>query len=338
MSDLTTNGAAGGGGEAADLSNRPRAADDRVLLLLAVDHRNSLERDLYGLKGAISPTQAARISADKLLVCQALLDALPGLPEGVQPGILVDEQYGASVAELTARSAGAVSLAMPIEKSGENSLEFAYGDEWIEHAEFYATDYAKVLVRDNPGFDPTRREQQAAKLAQISHWASRNDRPLIIELLIPASDSDTAAVEGDSARYDREIRPGLTVVAMEYLQDQGVDPAIWKVEGLDRHEDAERIVDTAKRDGRNADCILLGRHASHDQLDHWIRLIAPIPGWTGFAIGRSIWWDALHAHLRHHRTANEARRHIRNTYLDFARFYMDARTGELHDDLDPQFW
>ena len=122
MSDLTTNGAAGGGGEAADLSNRPRAADDRVLLLLAVDHRNSLERDLYGLKGAISPTQAARISADKLLVCQALLDALPGLPEGVQPGILVDEQYGASVAELTARSAGAVSLAMPIEKSGENWL------------------------------------------------------------------------------------------------------------------------------------------------------------------------------------------------------------------------
>ena len=129
---------------------------------------------------------------------------------------------------------------------------------------------------------------------------------------------------GDQVRYDGELRPGHTVAAIEYLQDHGVDPAIWKVEGLNRHEDAEKIVDTAKRDGRNADCILLGRHASHYQLDQWIRLIAPIPGWTGFAIGRSIWWDALHAHLRHQRTANEARRLIRDAYLDFARSNMDA--------------
>jgi myo-inositol catabolism protein IolC len=242
------------------------------------------------------------------------------------------------VAELASRSEGAVNLAMPIEKSGKDWFEFAYDDEWVAHAEFYATDHAKVLVRDNPGFDPARRDQQAAQVAQVSDWASSNHRSLIIELLIPATDADKAVVDGDSARYDGEVRPGLTVAAMEYLQDHGVDPAIWKVEGLNRQEDAEKIVDTAKRDGRNADCILLGRHASHDQLDHWIRLLAPIPGWTGFAIGRSIWWDALHAHLRHQGTANEARRLIRDAYLDFAQFYMDSRAGTLFDNLDPEFW
>ncbi len=338
MTTPATTESARASGNASGLVSDREPAGDKVLLILAVDHRNTFEHDLYGLKDPISSAQAARISSDKLLVYQALLDAIPGLPAGVQPGILVDEQYGASVAELAARSGGTVNLSMPIEKSGEEWFEFAYDDDWVAHAGFFGTDHAKVLVRDNPGLDPVRRAQQAARLAQVSLWASSNDRSLIIELLVPATDADKAAVGNDSNRYDEELRPEHTVAAMEYLQEQGVEPAIWKVEGLSRHEDAERIVDTANRDGRSADCILLGRHASHDQLDHWIRLLAPIPGWTGFAIGRSIWWDALHAHLRHQRTANEARRSIRDAYLDFATFYMDTRSGELADDLDPEFW
>ena len=220
--------------------------DGRVLLLLAVDQRNSFERGLYGLKGPISAAQDARMSADKLLVYEALVEALPELPAEVQAGILVDEQYGASVAELASRSEGVVSLAMPIEKSGEDWFEFNYGEDWVAHAEFFATDHAKVLVRDNPGFDPTRRERQATQLAQVSRWASSNNRSLIIELLVPATDADTAAVSGDPARYDRELRPEHAVTVMEYLQDQGVEPAIWKVEGLDRPQDAERIVDAAQ--------------------------------------------------------------------------------------------
>jgi 5-dehydro-2-deoxygluconokinase len=338
MSDPSTTDPAGNCGGRSDPPSQPGSADDRVLLILAVDHRNSFEHDLYGLKDPISSAQAARMSADKLLVYQALLEALPELPTGVQPGILVDEQYGASVAELASRSEGAVSLAMPIEASGEEWFEFAYGEDWMGHAEFYATDHAKVLVRDNPGFDSARREEQAARLAQVSLWASAHKRSLIIELLVPSTNADRAAVGGDPARYDDEVRPGHTVAAIEYLQDQGVEPAIWKIEGLDRHEDAERIVDAANRGKRSADCILLGRHASHEKIDHWMRILAPIPGWTGFAIGRSIWWDALHAHLHHHRTANEARRRIRDAYLDFARFYVDARAGQLVDALDPDFW
>ena len=98
----------------------------RVLLLLAVDQRNSFERGLYGLKGPISSAEDARMSADKLLVYEALVEALPELPAEVQAGILVDEQYGASVAELASRTEGVVSLAMPIEKSGEDWFEFEF--------------------------------------------------------------------------------------------------------------------------------------------------------------------------------------------------------------------
>jgi myo-inositol catabolism protein IolC len=310
---------------------------DRLLLILAVDHRNSLERDLYGLKGAVTPAQAARISADKLLVYEALLDALAELPGGIQPGILVDEQYGASVAELASGSQGAVNLSMPIEASGEEWFEFAYGDGWERHAQFFATNHAKVLVRDNPGLDPDRRAQQADRLRQVSHWAAANGRALIIELLVPATDADTASVGGDAHRYDDELRPVHTVASIEYLQDRGVEPALWKVEGLDHHDDAVQIVATARRQGRTADCIVLGRHAPHDQLDHWLQVAAPIPGFTGFAIGRSIWWDALHAHLVHHCTATEARHRVKESYLDFARFYVEARSGDSPA-LDPEYW
>jgi myo-inositol catabolism protein IolC len=319
----------------------PRSEDpnaDRALLILAADHRNSLERDLYGLSAPPAPVQAARIAADKLLIYQALLDAAATLPAEVQPGVLIDEQYGASAAELASRSGGAVNLSMPIEASGEEWFHFAYGEDWQAHAGFFATDHAKVLVRDNPGLDPVEREGQATRLAEVSAWAHAAGKSLILELLVPASDADTKAVGGDSARYDVELRPGLTVETIRYLQDHGVEPAIWKVEGLDRHDDAVAVVDVARRDGRQADCIVLGRHAPHDKLDHWLEVAAPLPGFVGFAIGRSIWWDALHAHLRHHCTAAEARRRITGEYLDFANYYLSARAGDLTGAAEPEFW
>ena len=303
--------------------------DDRVLLILAADHRNSLERDLYGLTAPPTPAQAARISADKLLVYQALLGAVRQLPEGVQPCMLIDEQYGASVAELASRSAGAVSLCMPLEASEEQWFRFAYGDDWQRHAGFFAAGHAKVLVRDNPGLDPGLREQQAQRLAQVSAWAAAANRSLILELLVPATDADKDATEGSTDRYGDELRPGHTLKVMEYLQDRGVEPAIWKVEGLDRHDDAVAVAATAGRGGRQARCIVLGRHAAHDELEHWLQVAAPIPGWIGFAIGRSIWQDALHARLHHFCTIGEARRRIADTYLNYARYYLRAREGTL---------
>jgi myo-inositol catabolism protein IolC len=314
------------------------APEDRVLLILAVDHRASLERDLYELTAPPTPAQAARISADKLLVYQALLDAAGQRPAQARPGILIDEQYGASVAELAAASAGAVTLCMPIEASGQDWFTFAYGQDWQQHAEFFATQHAKVLVRDNPGLDPARREQQARSLAQVSAWAVAAGRSLIIELLVPGTDADLGATGGSQDRYDDELRPGHTLKVMEYLQDWGVSPAIWKVEGLDRHDDAVAVAAMAVRGGRQARCIVLGRHAPRDKLDHWLQVAAPVPGWTGFAIGRSIWWDALHAHLRQHCTAAEARRRIAAAYLDYARYYLSARDGMLTDPPDPGSW
>jgi myo-inositol catabolism protein IolC len=307
------------------------------LLILAADHRASLERDLYGLTRPPAPEQAARISADKLIIYQGLAEAVPQLPSGAVPGILIDEQYGASAAELAAGTGGAVRLAMPIEASGEQWFQFAYPGDWQAHAEFFATDYSKILIRDNPGLDPDQRAGQADRAAQVFAWASGSGRALIIELLVPASPPDLDAAGGDTARYDSDLRPKLTVEVIEYLQEHGVSPAIWMVEGLDRHDDAVAVVAAVRRGGRAADCIAAGRPTRHDQLDTWLRVAAPIPGFIGCAIGRSIWWDALHARRHHRSTEGDARRRITAAYLDFARYYLDAREGQLTAP-DPEFW
>jgi 5-dehydro-2-deoxygluconokinase len=308
--------------------------DNRVLLILAMDHRDSLERGLYGLTAPPTPAQGARISADKLLVYQALLDAAAWAPAQIQPGVLIDEQYGASVAELASHSAGAVSLCMPLEASGQEWFRFAYGDDWQRHAESFGAEHAKVLVRDNPGLNVARREQQAKRLGQVSAWAAKAGRSLILELLVPATDADKDGTEGSIDRYDNELRPGHTLQVMEYLQDHGVEPALWTVEGLDRHDDAVAVAAMAQRGGRQARCLTGGRHAPSDTLKHWLQVAAPIPGWAGFAIGRSIWWDPLRARLRHLSTAGEARRRIRAVYVDYARYYLQAREGTLPAEPD----
>jgi myo-inositol catabolism protein IolC len=328
MSDSPVTQAAAGAPDGA----RP---DNRVLLILAADHRDSLERGLYGLTTPPTPAQAARISADKLLVYQALLDAAAWLPAQIQPGVLIDEQYGASVAELASRSGGAVSLCMPVEASGQEWFGFAYGEDWQRHAGFFAAGHVKVLVRDNPGLDPARREQQARRVAQVSAWAAGAGRSLIVDLRVPATGADQDATEDDIQRYDLELRPGHIVQVMEYLQDHGVEPALWMVEGPSWHDHAVAVAATARRGGRQARCLVGGRHAPYDTLEHWLQVAAPIPGWAGFAIGGSIWWDPLRAHLRHINTAGEARRRIRNVYLDYARHYLKAREGMLSAEPDP---
>jgi len=320
--------------EAAAVLPNGAQPDNRVLLILAADHRDSLERGLYRLTAPPKPAQAARISADKLLVYQALLDATAWLPAQIQPGVLIDEQYGASVAELASHSAGAVSLCMPLEASGQEWFRFAYGDDWQRHAASFAAEHAKVLVRDNPGLDPARREQQARQLGEVSAWAARAGRSLILELLVPATDADKDATEGNVDRYDDELRPAHTLQVMEYLQGYGVEPALWAVEGLDRHDDAVAVVAMAQRGGRQARCLTGGRHAPSDTLKHWLQVAAPIPGWAGFAIGRSIWWDPLRARLRHLSTTGEARRRISAVYADYADYYLKAREGTLPAEPD----
>jgi myo-inositol catabolism protein IolC len=265
---------------------------NKPLYLLAFDHRGSFERDLFNATHPITDHARAGIIDAKEVIYEAFVDAAGrGVPGGAG-GILVDEKYGASVARKAVR-AGHV-LAMPVEKSGQAEFDFEYGDDFGAHIEAFDPTFAKVLVRYNADGDRALNRRQTERLARLSTWLHDRDRRFLFELLVPATPGQLSSSGGDPRRYDREIRPGLVVRIIEAMQDSGVEPDIWKIEGLDSASACSRVVEAARGGGRDrVCCIVLGRGADEPQVIDWLRTAATVPGFDGFAVGRTLWEDPL---------------------------------------------
>lgn len=293
---------------------------ENPLLILAMDHRDSFGKQ-FGVS-ADSPTdeQAAQMRDAKHLIYQGLHDARSQLTQG-QAGVLVDEEFGAQVLR-DAKNEGLV-VAMPVEKSGRELFELQYGDDTEAHIDEFAPDYVKVLVRMNPYDNPGDIAAQLTELAKLSAMLAARHQPLLYELLVPATPLQSNDA-GSKAAYDKDIRPGLVVEVIAANQRAGVEPALWKIEGLETTDAARDVVAAAKADGRTADCIVLGRDAPKDVLDHWISIAAPVPGFVGFAVGRSIWEDAL---TEHRKDGDDDRlvATVRDNYLHYAQAYLAAR-------------
>ena len=272
------------------------AGADGPLYILSFDQRGSFQQGLMGIDGEPTAHEHQSIRQLKALIYDGLQQALgDGAPRG-SCGVLVDEEFGAEVARF-ARDAG-LTLAMPVEQSGRDEFDFEYGDEFAQHIEAFDPAFAKVLVRYNPDGDDEMNRRQSVRLARLSRWLRERERRFLFELLVPATAAQLDQVAGDRDRYDRELRPALVVRTIAELQNADVEPHIWKIEGLDAREDCERTVAQARAGGRDdVTCVVLGRGASVDRVADWLRQAASVPGYVGFAIGRTIWLDALSEHL-----------------------------------------
>lgn len=294
---------------------------NRRLYLLAFDHRASFSRDLFRTSGTPTREQLAQIADAKAVIFDGFLQALAMGAPGSAAGVLVDEHYGANVAR-SARERG-VLLAMPVEASGQKEFSLEYGDDFGAHVERFDPDLVKVLVRYNPT-DGEANAGQVHRLSVLSSWLEEHGRKFLFELLVPATPGQLESVGGDADRYDLELRPDLLLQTIAELQHGGVEPDIWKIEGLDRAQDCERVVAQARRGGREGvACIVLGRGASQSRVANWLRVAAPVDGFLGFAVGRSIWFEPLAAYLagmpRHEVSAR-----IGGAYLELIRIYESA--------------
>jgi myo-inositol catabolism protein IolC len=302
---------------------------DRKLYILAFDHRGSFQKKMFGIEGDPTPEETETIIDAKRLVYEGMEQAVERGVDAEAAGVLVDEQFGGAIPKL-AHEHG-LTLSMPVEKSGQDEFDFQYGDEFGEHIERFDPRFAKVLVRYNPDGDAEMNERQLGRLKRLADWLHDHDRKFLFELLVPAEPSQLESVGGDTDRYDAELRPELMRRTIEEIQDAGVEVDVWKIEGVDRQEDAQMLVDqTRKGEGReNVVSVLLGRGASDEKVDHWLREAAPVEGMVGFAIGRSIWWDALRGFLDGSLDRDKASAQIADNYLRFIQVYDDAETGAL---------
>src|ERR671929_2152708 len=302
---------------------------DGKLYILAFDHRGSFQKKMFGIDGDPTPEETETISDAKRLIYEGMQLATEreGGVDAAATGVLVDEQFGSDVPQQA--KAHGLKLAMPVEKSGQNEFDFEYGDAFGEHIDKFDPDFSKVLVRYNPDGDAEMNKRQLERLKRLADWLHDNGRKFLFELLVPAEDAQLEQVGGDSERYDAELRPELMRRAIEELQDAGVEVDVWKIEGVDSREDAEMLAEqTRKGEGReNVKSVVLGRGASDEKVDHWLKQAAPVEGFIGFAIGRSIWWDALKGFLEDGLERSAAAEQIADNYLRFVKVYDDAESG-----------
>ena len=242
-------------------------------------------------------------------------------------GVLVDEQFGSNIPQL-AREHG-LKLAMPVEKSGQDEFDFEYGDQFPEHIDKFDPDFSKVLVRLNPAGDAEMNRRQLEKLKRLADWLHDNGRKFLFELLVPATEGQLASVDGDTDRYDAELRPALMREAIQQIQDFGIEVDIWKIEGVDSRADDEMLAEqTRSGSGREGvACVVLGRGASTEKVEQWLQAASPVEGFVGFAIGRSIWWDALKGYLEDRLERDAAAAQIAENYRHFIDVYQGQKVA-----------
>ncbi len=259
------------------------------LYILAFDHRGTITKGLLGVDGR-EPTQdeANKVSELKQIIFDGFLKANESGITGGDPAILVDDQFREKIKEIGA-------------------------------------DFVKILVRWNPDDEEEIRETQGNRIKELSDWLSENDKKFLLEFLVPATEEQLASVENDQARYDSEIRPKLAVKVVEEMRERGADPDIWKIEGLDTSEDCEKVAHAIRTgDREDVIAVVLGRGASDEKVNEWLRAGSSVEGYKGFAIGRSIFWDALKGFHEGEKSREEAVEEIAQSYLGFLSVYQNG--------------
>jgi 5-dehydro-2-deoxygluconokinase len=296
---------------------------DGKLYILAFDHRGSFQKKFFGIEGEPDLEQTAIIADAKHLIFEGMLQAVGVGADPSVTGVLVDEQFGSTVPE-EARERG-LKLAIPAERSGQKTFEFQYGEDFPAHIERFDPDFTKVLVRYNPDGDRAENDAQLAKLRRLSEWLRQHERRFLFELLVPPENGQLQSVGGDGDRYEAELRPELMRRTIAEIQAAGIEVDVWKIEGVEERADCEMLVAQARSGGRDGVvCVVLGRGADDAKVDHWLEQAAPVEGFVGFAIGRSIWWDPLKAYVDGKIERAVGARKIAENYLRFIKVYERA--------------
>ena len=292
------------------------------LYILAFDHRGTLTKGILGVEDR-KPTseESSKISEMKSIIFDGFLLAKDKGIGGGDPAILVDEQFGLEIQEKAKEME--IKFAAPVEKSGKEVFEMEYGDNYREKIEEVGANFIKVLIRWNPDDDLEVREIQGSRIKDLSDYLLDSDKKFLLEFLVPATEKQLATVKGNQERYDSEIRPKLAVRVVEEMRERGADPDIWKIEGLDKKEDCEKVAKTINSGGReDVIAVVLGRGADNKKVNEWLKAGSSVDGYKGFAIGRSIFWDSLVGWYKGDKTKEVAVDEIAQSYLGFISTYQ----------------
>ncbi len=301
---------------------------DKNLFILPFDHRSTFMKGMFGIEGRL-PTddEMGAIKELKWVIYDGFKKALENGVKKEDAAILIDEQFGEELLK-DAVSNGTTAL-LTVEKSGQKEFSFEYGNDFREHIKKFNPVFAKALIYYNPSDDKDFKIRQQERLKELSDFCHKNGYRFLIEVLIEPSRDQLEKADGDKGTYDRELRPSLTLSVVSELQNVGVEPDVWKMEGMEKTKDYQNLVNRVRRDGReNVGVVVLGRGAGRKQVDKWISEGAKVKGVIGFAVGRTVFWQVLESFKNKGLSRAEAVKEISDNFIHFYDVFMKGRESK----------
>ncbi len=294
------------------------------LYILPFDHRGSFTKMFNLPENNLTEEQIQKLSDYKHVVFEAFRLALNmGVPKD-KAAVLVDEQFGTKIHE-EAEKMGIAHI-LTTEKSGQDEFDFEYGEKFRDHIEKLDPDYVKVLVRYNTAGDAEMNKRQSDRLKIMSDYCREKGYKFLFELLAVATPEQLAEAGGDKEKYEQSIRYQVMINTIKELQSRGVEPDIWKIEGLNDLNQMKAVIETCRRDGRDqVGIVVLGRGESEEKVRTWLSVAAKIHGVVGFAVGRTVFKQPLidfHENKIDRKTATEK---IAQNFKGFTDLFISAR-------------
>lgn len=294
----------------------------RKLYVLPFDHRGSFAK-MFGLKhGALTPEEVALLADYKHVIYEGFLRALAMGVRKDDAAILVDEEFGAKIHE-EARAAG-ITRILTTEKSGQDEFDFEYGEAFREHINKLKPEYVKVLVRYNPDDNKEMNERQITRLKTMNDFCRQAGYKFLFELLA-APTAEELAEAGGKEEFEKSMQWKVMRRSIEELRREGIEPDVWKLEGLEDGEQFEQVVEATQKDAKKeVGVIVLGRGESGERVKKWLSVAAKIPAVTGLAVGRTVFEEPLLDFAQKKISREEAAEGIARNYKGFVDLFEAA--------------
>ncbi|MEK7146627.1 MAG: DUF2090 domain-containing protein [Patescibacteria group bacterium] len=296
----------------------------KKLFVLPFDHRGSFIKMFGYSESELAPEITARLAGYKHIIYEGFLHAVNnlGVPKG-SGAILVDEQFGTKI-QHEARAAGIARL-LTVEKSGQDEFDFEYGAYFKEHINKFQPDYVKVLVRYNPCSEQEfKNRRQIARLKLLNNFCNKNGYRFLFELLAEPNLKQSEDPNFTKEYFEKTLRGEIMLNSIKELHKLGVEPDIWKLEGLSNSFQMNKVVEETRTAGRdNVGVVVLGRGESEEKVREWLTVASKIKGVVGLAVGRTVFKKPLLAYHKGEIGRTMAANAIAENYKGF----VDIFTG-----------
>ena len=294
----------------------------KSLYVLPFDHRASFAESLLSFSEPYSDSQKQTITDYKTIIYEAIDKASDLGISKDNVAVLVDEIFGKDI--LIDASNRGIATMQTVEKSGQEVFECEFGKDFGEHLLQIKPTFAKVLVRYNPDGKKEDNLLQLERIKEVSDFISGNNLKLLIEPLVIATKEQLESCGNDRHKFDVEMREGLTIRMIEEFYNFGIGVDVWKIEGFEKKESYEKIVEAARKEGRsNVGVIILGRNETKDKVKEWLIAGNSVNGVIGFAVGRTVFWEPLVLYRDQKISRDEAISMIAKEYFEMYRVFLN---------------